>query len=190
MIEHNSSFDSLAAGFIRQSITRLEGYKLMADKATGQLTKEQLFSVVSPGSNSIAVIMQHMGGNMVSRWTNFLTEDGEKTWRDRDREFEQPEAEKADQKALLDLWEKGWACLLGTLQNLRPADLEKNIAIRGEQMKAYDAIIRQLMHYSGHVGQIVYVAKMLKKGDWQPLTIAKNQSQAYNESIGFTKDKQ
>jgi len=189
MTENDNSFDSLGTGFLRQSIIRLEGYKLMADKATGQLTKEQLFSIVSPGSNSIAVIMQHMGGNMMSRWTNFLTEDGEKTWRNRDQEFEQPDAQLANEKAILDLWEKGWACLLGALGNLKPADLEKNITIRAEQMKAYDAIIRQLMHYSGHVGQIVYIAKMLKKDDWQPLTIAKNQSQAYNESIGFTKQK-
>lgn len=173
-----------AAGFLHQCVIRLEGYKQMADKAIGQLTAAQLFNAPpdSTGSNSIAVIMQHMAGNMQSRWTNFLTEDGEKPWRSRDREFE---SGLRDAAVLMADWEAGWTCLLGTLKSLVPEDLEKQIQIRGERLAAYDAILRQLLHYSSHVGQIVYLAKWLKGADWQPLTIAKGQSEDYNRSMGF-----
>jgi len=181
MVENNLSAEGLGAGFLSHSIKRLEGYKQMADKAIGQLDSKQLFFSASPGSNSIAVIMRHMGGNMLSRWTHFLTEDGEKSWRNRDQEFEPP---LEDQKALLELWEKGWVCLLDTLRSLHGEDLEKYITIRGEKIIVYDAIIRQLMHYSSHVGQIVYLAKWLKGDNWQPLTIPKNQSAAYNQALG------
>ena len=183
MKENKIEENTFSAGFLHQAIKRLEGYKQMADKAIIQLSDDQVFKEVAAGSNSIAVIMQHMAGNMESRWTNFLTEDGEKSWRNRDQEFEPVENNR---QALLEQWEKGWQCLLNTLKSLQPEDLEKEISIRGESLKAYDAIIRQLMHYSSHVGQIVYVAKWLSGASWQPLTIAKNQSQTYNQSIGYT----
>lgn len=177
-----STLESLATGLLAQSIKRLEGYKQMGDKAIGQLSDDQLFATVAEGSNSIAVIMQHMAGNMKSRWTNFMTEDGEKAWRNRDQEFE---STPQDRKILLAEWEKGWACLLEALRSLQAEDLAKEVTIRGEKHAAYDAIVRQLMHYSSHVGQIVYVAKWLKGAQWEPLTIAKNQSQAFNQSMGY-----
>lgn len=176
-------FQSLASGFLIRSIERLEGYYQMADKAIGQLSDDQLFAIPAEGSNSIAVIVQHMAGNMQSRWTNFLTEDGEKSWRSRDREFEPT---NQDRKTLEGEWEKGWSCLLDTLKSLAPEDLEKEISIRGEKLTAYDAIIRQLMHYSSHVGQIVYAAKVLKGAGWQPLTIAKDRSREFNQSMGYS----
>ncbi|GAB3347170.1 DUF1572 family protein [Arachidicoccus ginsenosidivorans] len=183
MTENKIEENTFSAGFLHQAIKRLEGYKQMADKAISQLSDDQLFTAVATGSNSVAVIMQHMAGNMESRWTNFLTEDGEKSWRNRDQEFEPVENNR---QAVLAYWERGWLCLLHTLKSLQPEDLEKDITIRGESLKAYDGIIRQLMHYSSHVGQIVYVAKWLSGADWQPLTIGKNQSQNYNQSMGYT----
>jgi len=179
-MEH--SFKAVAEGFLQQAFKRLEGYKQMADKAIAQLSSEQLFKQTAAGSNSIAVIMRHMSGNMESRWTNFLTEDGEKPWRNRDEEFNPP---TEDLQSLLMGWDKGWTCLLGTLKRLSAEDLEKTIQIRGETHTVYEAIIRQLMHYSSHVGQIIYVAKWQKGAAWQPLTIARNQSQAFNESMGY-----
>lgn len=173
---------NFATGFLTQSISRLEGNKQMADKAICQLSDDQLFTPVWPGSNSVAVIMQHMAGNMESRWTNFLTEDGEKPWRKRDQEFEPV---LIDRGALLAYWEKGWSCLLATLKSLQPEDMEKEITIRGEALAVYEAIIRQLLHYSGHVGQIIFAAKGQKGVEWKPLTIAKDQSKAYNQSMGF-----
>ena len=172
----------LAVGFLVQSIKRFGEYKLMADMAIKQLSEPQVFELPAEGSNSIAIIMHHMAGNMLSRWTNFLTEDGEKPWRDRDGEFDPV---RMNLSALMAYWEKGWSCLLDTLNALTPEDLEKEIKIRGESIAAFDAIIRQLMHYSSHVGQIVFIAKMFKATDWQPLTIPKNQSKDYNESMGY-----
>jgi len=185
MTDTKTVANNFAAGFLSDAIQRLTGYKEMADKAILQLNDDQLFTAVAAGSNSIAVIMQHMAGNMLSRWTNFLTEDGEKSWRNRDQEFAPVENNR---QVLLESWNKGWNCFLDTLKSLAPEDLEKEITIRGEPLKAYDAIIRQLMHYSSHVGQIVYVAKWQCGTNWQPLTIGKNQSQAYNHSMGYTSE--
>src|SRR5258708_8071922 len=134
-------------------------------------------------SNSIAVIIRHLNGNMLSRWTNFLTEDGEKPGRNRDEEFSEPTAGK-DQ--LLTLWEKGWTCLLDTLRGLKEEDLLKTITIRSEPLLAIDAINRQLAHYPHHVGQIVYIGKMIRGAAWQSLSISKGASQAFNQ---FMEDK-
>ena len=174
--------NQLGQAFLDASIKRLGEYKQMADLAINQLDESQLFKTLAIGSNSILIIMQHMAGNMLSRWTNFLSEDGEKPWRDRDQEFEPVFKDKASIAAY---WEKGWGCLLDTLSSLYPTDLEKQIQIRGEGLKVQDAIIRQLMHYSSHVGQIIYLSKMLKGADWQPLTIDKNKSKDYNLSLGY-----
>lgn len=178
----NKLTEDFATGFLAQSIERMIGYKTMADLAIRQLTDDELQTIPAAGSNSIAVIMQHMAGNMLSRWTNFLTEDGEKSWRNRDQEFEDQHERPGQRMAY---WEKGWTCFINTLKSLQPADLERVITIRNEGLKAYDAILRQLMHYSSHVGQIVYVAKLLKAADWQPLTIPKNQSRQYNQAMGY-----
>lgn len=134
-------------------------------------------------SNSIAVIVRHMHGNMLSRWTNFLTEDGEKPGRNRDEEFSEPSAGK-DQ--LVTLWEEGWTCLLDTLRGLKEEDLLKTITIRHEPLVAIDAINRQLAHYPHHVGQIVYIGKMIRGASWQSLSIPKGASGAFNQ---FMEDK-
>ena len=171
--------NSLGAEFLHTAIRRLKYYKDLGDKAIEQVNEEQLHFIPNLTSNSIAVIIQHMAGNMLSRWTNFLTEDGEKEWRRRDEEFEE---KKQTKQELLNLWEKGWSCLFNALQNLIETDLLKTIYIRKEGLSVIDAINRQLAHYPYHVGQIIYVAKILKDTSWQNLSIPKGYSGSYNKS--------
>jgi hypothetical protein len=173
---------SFEQGFLRDIIKRFRIYKEMGDKTLAQLEEKDLFFRPSPESNNIALIIQHMYGNMLSRWTNFLTEDGEKPWRKRDAEFEATEASKAD---LLSFWEAGWKCLLDTLSSLQPEDVTKTIYIRTEPLMAYDAILRQLAHYSSHVGQIITIGRMIKDSNWQSLSIAKGQSSQFNQAMGM-----
>jgi hypothetical protein len=162
-----------------ESVTKqFEYYKMLGEKAMDQLKKEQLFVVPSKDSNSIAILVQHLSGNMLSRWTDFLTSDGEKEWRNRDAEFEETVKTKAE---LLKVWNKGWDVLFGTLKSLKPQDLSKTVYIRNQGHTAVDAINRQLAHYPYHVGQMVYVAKLLVDHDWKTLSIAKNQSKEYNK---------
>lgn len=132
-------------------------YKLLAEKAIAQIDAEKLFTSVSHESNSIAIIIQHMAGNMLSRWTDFLTTDGEKGWRKRDEEFEANLNTKED---IMKLWEKGWQCLFDALESINPALLQHTIFIRGEAHTVLEAINRQLAHYPYHVGQIIFIAKM------------------------------
>jgi hypothetical protein len=134
----------------------------------------------SESSNSIAVIIQHMHGNMLSRWTNFLTEDGEKPGRNRDEEFSPPSYSKAE---LIALWEEGWRRLIETLRSLKDEDLLKTITIRHEPLIAIDAINRQLAHYPHHVGQIVYIGKMILDKNWQSLSIPKGASNTFNKTM-------
>lgn len=171
---------SFEAGFLTDIIKRFRSYKEMGDRTLAQLSEKDLFFRPSPDSNSIAIIIQHMYGNMLSRWTNFLTEDGEKHWRKRDAEFNETEVSRQD---LLSFWKGGWECLLNTLESLQPEDLTKTIYIRTEPLIAYDAILRQLAHYSSHVGQIITIGHMIKDKDWQPLSIPKGGSDAFNESM-------
>lgn len=172
----------MEATFLKDVIKRFRNYKELGDKTLSQLQEKDLFFCPSPASNSIAVIIQHMYGNMMSRWTNFLTEDGEKHWRRRDAEFTAMQLSRAD---LLSFWEAGWKCLLETLESLQPEDLDKTIYIRTEPLTAYDAILRQLAHYPYHVGQIITIARILKDDQWQSLSIAKGESNAFNESMGM-----
>lgn len=173
---------SFEQGFLTDITKRFRIYKEMGDKTLAQLDEKDLFFRPSPESNNIATIIQHMYGNMLSRWTNFLTEDGEKPWRKRDAEFEATEASKAD---LLSFWAEGWKCLLDTLSSLKPEDLTKTIYIRTEPLVAYDAILRQLAHYSSHVGQIILLGKMIKDKDWQSLSIVKGHSSEFNQAMGM-----
>jgi uncharacterized damage-inducible protein DinB len=152
-------------------------YKKLADRAIEQLEAAQLFARPNENSNSIAVIIQHMAGNMLSRWTDFLTSDGEKPWRKRDAEFEN---DIKDKEQLVKLWEQGWKVFLDALHALKPEDLQGIIYIRNEGHTVQEAINRQLAHYPYHVGQIVYVAKLLKKTEWNSLSIPKNKSNDYN----------
>lgn len=148
-------------------------YKKMAEQAMDQVTPTQLFIQPNEDSNSIGIIVKHMAGNMISRWTDFFTSDGEKPGRNRDSEFENDLPDKA---LLLKRWEQGWNVFLDTLTSLKPEDLVRTVYIRNEPHSVLEAINRQLAHYTYHVGQVVYLAKMLKEGEWTSLSIPKKKS--------------
>ena len=170
---------SLGTDYLETAIRRLKYYKELGDKTFVQLNEWDFHYQPNDESNSIATIIQHMAGNMLSRWTNFLTEDGEKEWRKRDEEFEIHQYTKQE---LIELWEKGWTCFLDTLSGLKKKDLKKKVSIRQEALTVIDAINRQLAHYPYHIGQIIFLAKIIKNKNWQNLSIAKGNSQAYNQS--------
>ncbi|ANI88472.1 hypothetical protein A9P82_03650 [Arachidicoccus ginsenosidimutans] len=172
----------LENNFLESVISRFESYKTMGDKTLAQLSEEECFYRQSAAVNSVAIIIRHMHGNMLSRWTNFLMEDGEKSWRNRDTEFADFRCTK---KELVAMWDEGWNCLLDTLKNLHSEDLGKEITIRTEPLKVYDAILRQLMHYSYHVGQIVLLGKILKDASWQSLSIPVGKSNEFNTQMGM-----
>lgn len=169
--------NNIALVFLSTTGKHFAAYKALGDKTFVQLEEADFFVQPNKACNSIAVIIQHMSGNMLSRWTNFLTQDGEKEWRNRDTEFEVRDYSKAQ---LLNLWEKGWACLFDALAGLKEEDLLKNIFIRKEAQSVVDAIHRQLAHYSYHVGQLVYLGRLIKDARWQPLSIEKGKSADYN----------
>jgi hypothetical protein len=152
-------------------------YQSLGEKAMEQLEPEQLFIASNEDTNSIAVIVKHLRGNMLSRWTDFLTTDGEKSWRNRDTEFENDLQTKEE---LMRAWKEGWDCLFAALNALSPNQLSQIIYIRNEGHTVMEAINRQLAHYPYHVGQIIFAAKLLKKTPWSSLSIPKNQSNAYN----------
>ncbi|MCC6797922.1 MAG: DUF1572 family protein [Candidatus Hydrogenedentes bacterium] len=166
--------------YLESALFRFRGAKSLGDKALAQLDDSDLAWVPGSESNSIAVIIQHLHGNMMSRWTEFLTSDGDKPWRDRDGEFIEPGT--VDRDVLLQKWELGWACLLEAIESLKPDDLLSEVSIRGEKMSALDAINRQIAHVSYHVGQIVYLARMRKGAVWQTLSIARGESKNYKAS--------
>lgn len=177
---------TLEEGFLKDAIKRFANYKELGDKTLAQLSEADLLYQPNNPSNSIAVIIQHLHGNMLSRWTNFITEDGEKEWRQRDAEFA---VTPLSQTAIVSLWNEGWECLLNTLKNLQPEDLQKTVTIRREPLLVYDAILRQLAHYPYHVGQIVYVGRMLKNETWTSLSIPKGESHAYLEKVKADQEK-
>ena len=152
-------------------------YKSLGDKAMAQVADEALHWQYNEESNSIATTVKHIWGNMLSRWTNFLTEDGEKEWRQRDQEFEEDKATRAE---VLARWEEGWACLFTALDALREEDLSRTVYIRAEGHTVMEAINRQLAHYPYHVGQIVYLARMQAGDKWTSLSIARNKSDEFN----------
>ncbi len=166
--------------FITNAIKRLNTYKELGDKTLASLSEEDIYYSPNEASNSIAVIIRHLHGNMLSRFTNFLTEDGEKPWRKRDEEFA---AHHSTKDEIIALWNEGWQAVIGTLQGLQHDDLMKTIYIRTEPLIVYDAILRQLAHYPYHVGQIVWIAKLRKGKDWSSLSIAKGKSEAFNEQL-------
>ena len=172
--------ESIATIFLQTAVKRFSFYKDLGDKTFAQLQEADFHFQPNEASNSIAVIIQHMSGNMLSRWTNFLTEDGEKEWRKRDAEFETHPYSK---EQLLGLWEKGWHCMFNALAALKEEDLLKIIYIRTESLSVMDAIHRQLAHYPYHAGQIVYLGRQIKNSQWQSLSIAKGESGAYNRQL-------
>lgn len=174
--------NNLGEEYLSTVIRRVKYYKDLGEKTFAQLEEKDLHWQPSSESNSIAVIIQHVSGNMLSRWTNFLTEDGEKEWRQRDDEFE---IHSYSKHQLIDLWDKGWKCFLDTLESLTADDLLKTIYIRQETMTAIDAINRQLAHYPYHIGQILYIGRLIKNENWKNLSIPKGHSQQYNQSEGI-----
>lgn len=155
-------------------------YKKLGNATFDQLTDDQLFEKNNNETNSIANIVMHLSGNMLSRWTDFLTTDGEKKWRDRDAEFDDKVVDRA---TLLQKWEAGWSCLFNTLDSLQESDFQQAVYIRHEAHSVIEAINRQLAHYPYHVGQIVFIGKMLRGYQWESLSIPKGKSADYNISM-------
>jgi len=183
---------TVSEDFLRSANRQFLYYKTLGEKAIEQLEAEQLFVSLNEDTNSIATIIKHLHGNMLSRWTDFLTTDGEKEWRNRDGEFSDdtstPLSATEKKSEVLKQWNQGWECLFNTLNSLKPEDLNKIVYIRNEGHTVLEAINRQLAHYPYHVGQMVFYAKILKKTEWTSLSIPKNKSKDYN-SDKFSKDK-
>ena len=170
--------ESIGQHYLADALNTFRDYKQLGERAFAQLDDEDFFRTIDEESNSIAVIMKHLAGNMISRWTDFLTTDGEKPERNRDLEFVMlPETTKAD---MLAYWEKGWKCTFDAIEPLTADDLLRTVTIRGQDHTAMQAITRQVAHYANHVGQIVYLAKHLKGGNWQSLSVPKNRSAEFN----------
>jgi hypothetical protein len=170
----------LTTSYLKDSLAVFRYYKGLAERAMAQLTDEQLCVTLDAESNSIAVIVKHMTGNMRSRFSDFLTSDGEKPDRRRDLEFVDPAQTR---EALLASWEAGWACVFAALEPLDEGDLAKTVTIRGEAHSVMQAINRQVAHYSYHCGQIVFLAKHLNAGAWKPLTVGRGQSDEFNRRV-------
>ncbi|MGB3063719.1 DUF1572 family protein [Sphingobacterium thalpophilum] len=164
--------------FLASSLKQFRDFKSLGDRTFSQLNDEQLFWQFNASSNSVAHIVKHLHGNMLSRWTDFLHSDGEKAGRNRDMEFENTDMSRQE---LLGLWERGWECLFEALEALSTQDLSKTILIRGEEHTVLEAVHRQLAHYPYHVGQIVYIGKMCLDEQWASLSIPKGRSENYNQ---------
>ena len=166
--------------YIVSALKEFNYYKLLGEKTFSQLTDKQLFYQVSSESNSIATIIKHLRGNLLSRWTDLLTTDGEKEWRNRDDEFEN---EIYTRQALKDKWDEGWSCLFNALNSISDSDLSKTIYIRKQSHTVLEAINRQLSHYAYHIGQIVFIGKMLSNKNWNSLSIPKGASNEFNQKM-------
>lgn len=171
--------------YLISAIKQFEYYKSLGDKTIDQFSFNELKQEFAKDSNSISIIVKHLVGNMLSRWTNFLIEDGEKEWRKRDDEFQDTYSSKEDLK---NSWNKGWECLFDAIRPLSSDDLERTIYIRNQGHTVTEAINRQMMHYAYHVGQIVFLGKLIKGSDWQSLSIPKGKSKKYNKEK-FSKGK-
>ncbi|MFJ7736370.1 DUF1572 family protein [Lysinibacillus sp. NPDC097287] len=171
---------NIATTYLKVIQERFQAVKELGDKTIAQLEHEQLHWSYNEDSNSIAVIVKHMSGNMVSRWTDFLTTDGEKQTRDRDDEFYDSLTSKEE---LVQVWEDGWQVFFDTLKGLTEEDLLKVVKIRGAQHTVVEAIERQMAHYAMHVGQIVYIGKQIKGEEWETLSIPKGQSKSFTEAM-------
>jgi uncharacterized damage-inducible protein DinB len=177
-----------STSYIADSISLFRYYKTLAERAMEQLSDDQLFVPLDKEDNSIAVILKHMAGNMRSRWTDFLTTDGEKPDRHRDQEFEMAAA--VSRAEVLSMWEDGWRVLFAALTPLSDSDLPTKVLIRGEPHSVMQAINRQMAHYSHHIGQIVFLAKHLKGSDWKTLSVPKGKSGAFNQAVAEGKASQ
>ena len=166
--------------YIKSALFEFNRHKTLGDKTFEQITDNEIHWQYNSGSNSMALIVKHLVGNMRSRWTNFLTEDGEKPWRNREQEFEAPYATK---KEMISAWENGWQCLFDALNSLDQDTLNSTIFIRNEPHSIVAAVNRQLAHYAGHVGQIVFIGKMLRGSEWQSPSIPKGGSGDFNKKM-------
>ena len=175
----------MGPSYLTSIIKQFQYYKLLGDKTFAQISERDLHWQFNEGSNSTAIIVKHIVGNMLSRWTNLLTEDGEKPWRRRDDEF--VDTYETKEEMLAD-WERGWQCLFSAIEPLTDNDLERIIYIRNHGHTVTEAINRQLAHYSYHIGQIVLLGKMINNNEWESLSIPKGESTAYNKNK-FAKDK-
>jgi len=175
----------LAQHYLDEARRQFRGYKRLGEGALAQLKDEELLVTLDPESNSVAIIVKHMAGNMRSRFTDFLTTDGEKADRHRDQEFEpSSQTVRAD---VMQWWESGWSCVFSAIEALRPEDVQRTVTIRGEPHTVLQAINRQLAHYAYHVGQIVFLAKHLRSTDWKSLSIPRGQSEAVNRKLAERK---
>jgi len=173
--------------YLKDSVTLFRYYKMLGEKAVAQLSDADLLAAIDPESNSIAIIVKHLAGNMVSRWTDFLTADGEKPNRDRDSEFVAPPQTRAE---LLAMWENGWKVVFDSLAPLAEEDMSRTIRIRGEAHSVIQAINRQLAHYAYHVGQIVFLAKHLASDHWTSLSIPRGKSAEFTSRVASGKASQ
>jgi hypothetical protein len=168
--------DSILQNYITDTLAAFQSYKKMAEKALAQVSDEEFFRAIDPESNPLSVIVKHIGGNLRSRWTDFLTTDGEKPDRFRDSEFVSGEDTRA---RLMELWETGWLALFDNLGQLKPEDLDKTVTIRSEEFTVVRAMVRSLAHTASHVGQIVFLAKHLRSAEWRNLSIPRNTSEEF-----------
>lgn len=180
------SISYIVMQYLYSTTKQFQYYKSLGDKTMSQLSDDQLFWKYNDESNSIAMIVKHIAGNMLSRWTDFRTADGEKEWRNRESEFAD---DIKDRESLLAYWEKGWTCLFEALNSTTDEDLEQIIYIRNQGHTIIEAFNRQLAHYSYHIGQIVFIGKMLTDHNWLSLSIARGKSKSYNENK-FAKEKE
>ena len=164
------------AEYLNEVRRGLRGYKRMAEGAIAQLSREELFRQIDPEANSVAIIMKHISGSMRSRFTDFLTSDGEKPGRHRDQEFIQ---DRLTSEELMSTWESEWQRLFTTIESLKPEDLERVIAIRGEEHTVLQALNRALLHYAQHIGQIIFLAKHIRGAEWKSLSIPRDKSEEY-----------
>jgi len=173
--------ESIVQNYLDDARSAMRAYKKLADKAIAQLEDAEFFVTLDDESNSVAVVMKHMAGNMLSRWTDFLTSDGEKPNRNRDQEFViEANTTKDD---VSNYWERGWQCVFDALDPLQISDLEKTVTIRGEVHTIAQALNRQLMHYAYHIGQIVYLAKHFRSAEWKSLSVPRNRSAEFNAHL-------
>jgi hypothetical protein len=181
---HNSAMaHQFSTDYIKDSVSLFRYYKRLAERAMEQCPDEGLFATLDPESNSIAILVKHLAGNMRSRWRDFLTTDGEKPDRHRDTEFEEAPQARAD---VMNLWESGWKYLFGALEPLSEADVTRTVTIRGEPHSVMQATNRQLAHYAHHIGQIVYAAKHFtaaKTGTWESLSVPRGKSQQFTSDV-------
>ena len=175
------SGEAIIENYHKDAVSAMRAYKKLAEKAIAQLKDEEFFVTLDEEANSVAVVMKHMAGNMISRWTDFLTADGEKPDRNRDLEFVIENEATIDE--VFAYWERGWSCLLDAVESLQPADLDKQVFIRGKAHSVVQAINRQMTHYAYHIGQIVFLAKHIRSSEWTSLSVPRNRSASFNEYL-------